>query len=219
VDAWCRLNKDHGVLSLEEILQPAISYAANGYPVSSRVSYDHAKQLALLQNDANAGAVFLQDGKTLLAGQMHRQPKLAVTLEKIGKLGREVFYTGEVAEDIVGYLQSLGGLHTLDDFANAKGEYVEPISTDYKGYSAWQIPPNGQGIIALQLLNIAAGFDVDGVDPMSVERLHLEIEAGRLAYRDRNLYVGDMRHCDVPVEWLLSSDYAAELRGSINPGR
>ena len=217
VDAWCRLNKDHGALSLEEILQPAISYAAEGYPVSPRVSYDQAKQLELLQNDANAAEVFLASGKTLLTGQMHSQPKLAATLKKIGKIGREVFYTGEVAEDIVSYLQSLGGLHTLDDFAAASGEYVEPISTDYKGYSAYQIPPNGQGIIALQLLNIANGFDIEGVDPMSVERLHLEIEAGRLAYRDRNLYVGDMKHSDVPIDWLLSDEYANDLLRSINP--
>ena len=217
VDAWCRLNKDHGALSLEEILQPAISYAAEGYPVSPRVSYDQAKQLELLQNDANAAEVFLANGKTLSTGQMHRQPKLAATLKKIGKTGREVFYTGEVAEDIVSYLQSLGGLHTLDDFAAASGEYVEPISTDYKGYSAYQIPPNGQGIIALQLLNIANGFDIEGVDPMSVERLHLEIEAGRLAYRDRNLYVGDMKHSDVPIDWLLSDEYANDLLRSINP--
>ena len=143
--------------------------------------------------------------------------QLAATLKKIGKTGREVFYTGEVAEDIVSYLQSLGGLHTLDDFAAASGEYVEPISTDYKGYSAYQIPPNGQGIIALQLLNIANGFDIEGVDPMSVERLHLEIEAGRLAYRDRNLYVGDMKHSDVPIDWLLSDEYANDLLRSINP--
>ena len=198
-------------------MQPAISYAAEGYPVSPRVSYDQAKQLELLQNDANAAEVFLASGKTLLAGQMHSQPKLAATLKKIGKIGREVFYTGEVAEDIVSYLQSLGGLHTLDDFAAASGEYVEPISTDYKGYSAYQIPPNGQGIIALQLLNIANGFDIEGVDPMSVERLHLEIEAGRLAYRDRNLYVGDMKHSDVPIDWLLSDEYANDLLRSINP--
>lgn len=216
VDAWCRLNADHGRLSLDEILQYAISYATDGYPVSPRVSYDQGKQLELLRNDANAGDVFLRDGKTLAAGQMHHQPKLAATLEKIAKGGREVFYTGEVAEDIVAYLKSLGGLHTLDDFAAASGEYVDPVSTDYKGNTAYQIPPNGQGIIALQLLNIASGFDITDVDPMSVERLHLEIEAGRLAYNDRNLYVADMKHSDVPVDWLLSAEHATELRASIN---
>ena len=216
VDAWCRLNADHGRLSLEEILQHAINYASEGYPISSRVSYDQAKQLELLQNDANAGEVFLVDGKTLVTGQMHYQPKLAATLKSIGKNGRDAFYTGVLAEDMVGYLEGLGGLHTVDDFAAASGEYVDPISTDYKGYKAYQIPPNGQGIIALQLLNIASGFDSSVTEPMSVERLHLEIESGRLAYNDRNLYVADMKHSNVPVEWLLSAEHATELRDSIN---
>jgi len=216
VDAWCRLNSDHGRLSLQEILQPAIRFALDGYPISPRVAYDQAKQLGLLQNDANAGEVFLRNGKTLAAGQMHHQPKLAATLKKIGADGRDAFYTGAIAEDMVGYLKSLGGLHTMEDFASANGEYVKPLTTDYKGYDIYQIPPNGQGIIALQLLNIASGFEVAGVDPMSVDRLHYEIEAGRLAYNDRNLYVGDMKHSDVPVDWLLSDQHAAELRTAID---
>ncbi len=217
VDAWCRLNAEHGCLSLEEILQPAIDFASEGYPISPRVSYDHAKQLALLQNDANAGEVFLRNGKTLAVGQLHHQPRLSATLKKIGANGRDAFYTGEIAEDIVGYLQSLGGLHTMEDFENASGEYVAPISTDYKGHHVYQIPPNGQGVIALQLLNIVNGFDVTNVDPMSAERMHLEIEAGRLAYNDRNLYVADMEHSNVPVDWLLSAEHASELRNSIRP--
>ena len=190
VEAWCRLNNDFGSLALEQILKPAIDYAIDGYPVSHRVSYDQAKQIELLQRDANAAAVFLPNGKTLSLGQIHHQPQLAGTLKKIAAGGSDAFYTGEIAEDIVGYLKSLGGLHTLDDFAAVSGEYVKPLSTEYKGYEAFQIPPNGQGIIALQLLNIVNGFAVNGIDPMSPDRLHLEIEAGRLAYNDRNLYVG-----------------------------
>ncbi len=217
VNAWCELNSDHGNLSLDEILQAAIRYAADGYPISSRVSFDHAKQLDLLQRDANAAAVFLRDGKTLACGQMHRQPKLSETLKKIAAGGKDVFYTGEIAEDIVGYLQSLGGLHTLDDFAAVSGDYVTPVTTDYKGYQAHQIPPNGQGMIALQLLNIAKSFALDGVDPMSASRLHMEIEAGRLAYQDRNLYVADMKHSHVPVDWMLSDEHTLELLNSIDP--
>ena len=217
VDGWCRLNADHGALGLDEILQLAIGYAEDGYPISSRVSYDHAKQIELLERDANAAGVFMVAGKTLQAGHMHRQPKLANTLRKIAAGGRDAFYTGEVAEDIVAYLQKLGGLHTLDDFAAAAGEYVTPLSTNYKGYEAFQIPPNGQGIIALQLLNVMAGFDVDSVDPMSADRVHIEIEAGRLAYRDRNLYVADMACSDVPVDWMLSGTHCDELRAAIDP--
>ena len=219
VNAWCQLNADHGATSMQDILQPAIDFASNGYPIAPRVSVDFAEQLELLQNNANAASVFLRNGKTLSAGDLHRQPKLAESLKKIADGGRDVFYTGEIAEDIVNYLQSLGGLHTLEDFASVSGEYVTPLSTDYKGYQAFQIPPNGQGIIALQLLNIASGFDVDGIDPMSAKRIHLEIEAGRLAYQDRNLYVGDSRHCDVPVDWMLSEAHIAELRDSIKPDK
>jgi len=198
VDGWCRLNEDHGSLGLDEILQLAIGYAENGYPISSRVSYDHAKQIELLQRDANAASVFMVAGKTLQAGQMHRQPKLANTLKRIAAGGRDAFYTGAVAEDIVSYLKSLGGFHTLDDFAAAAGEYVTPLSTNYKGYEAFQIPPNGQGIIALQLLNIMSEFDIADVDPMSADRLHIEIEAG-------------------PVDWMLSKAHCDELRSAIDP--
>ncbi len=219
VDAWCRLNEDHGEKSLDEILQYAINYAIDGYPISPRVSYDHAKQLELLQNDANAAAVFLRNGKTLAVGEKHHQPKLAETLKKIAANGRDSFYHGAVAEDIVNYLQGLGGLHTMDDFAAVCGEYAEPLSVNYKGSDVFQIPPSGQGIIALQLLNMVKGFDVSNVDPVSAERIHLEIEAGRLAYRDRNLYVADMQHADVPVEWMLSEQHADELRNSIDPAR
>jgi len=148
---------------------------------------------------------------------MHRQPKLANTLKRIAAGGRDAFYTGAVAEDIVSYLKSLGGFHTLDDFAAAAGEYVTPLSTNYKGYEAFQIPPNGQGIIALQLLNIMSEFDIADVDPMSADRLHIEIEAGRLGYKDRNLYVSDMSCSDVPVDWMLSKAHCDELRSAIDP--
>ena len=146
VDAWCNLNNDHGVLPLSDILQQAIGYAEGGYPISARVSYDHAKQIELLKRDANAGSVFLNAGKTLQAGQMHWQPKLAQTLKKIAAHGRDAFYTGEVAQDIVSYLESLGGLHTLEDFAKASGEYVTPLSTNYRGCLLYTSPsPRDRG--------------------------------------------------------------------------
>ena len=219
VDAWEVLLRDHGRLSLAENLNAAIGYARNGYPVSSRVSVDFAGELDVLQKDKNAAAVFLRGGRTLQMGERHVQPNLANTLEKIADNGRAGFYEGDVADDIVSYLQSLGGLHTLDDFKHMRGEYVVPISSDYRGYDIYQCPPNGQGVIALLLLNIMKGFDVDGVDPISVQRLHQEIEAGRLAYQDRNAYVADPAKADVPVDWLLSDDHAAELRAAIVPER
>ncbi len=219
IDAWDTLVRDFGSRPLGELLQPAIKYARDGYPVSSRVSADFASQLELLKNDAAAGRVFVKDGKTPAVGTTHRQPELAATLEKIATDGRDAFYTGPVADDIVSYLQSKGGLHTMEDFAAARGEYVEPISTSFRGYDVYQCPPNGQGVIALLLLNIMSGIEPDGRGPITLERIHAEIEAGRLAYRDRNLYVADPAQAEVPIDWLLSAEHASEIRAAIDPSR
>lgn len=219
IDAWCQLNRDHGRLDLGEILASAIAYARDGYPVSSRVSVDFALAQPLLSGDPNLTRIFMPDGETPKVGEMHRQPELARTLQMVADNGREAFYTGELAEDMVSYLQSLGGLHTLEDFAMSVGDYVTPISTEFRGHTVWECPPNGQGVIALLLLNIMSGFETDGVDPVSVERLHAEIEAGRLAYQDRNVFVADPTKADVPTDWLLSEAHAAELRAQIDPDK
>jgi len=219
LDAWCQLSRDHGKLDLGEVLEPAIQYARDGYPVSSRVSVDFAMAAVLLAGDPNLTRVFMPDGRTPGVGEMHRQPELARTLQMVADQGRDAFYTGELAEDMVGYLQSLGGLHTMEDFAASVGDYVEPISTEYRGHRVWECPPNGQGVIALLLLNIMSGFETEGVDPISVERLHAEIEAGRLAYQDRNVFVADPSQAEVPTDWLLSEAHAVELRSMIDPDK
>ena len=216
VEAWQRLVEDHGRKSFGELLKPAIRLAREGIPIASRVHVDFAGAAELLGNDAAAARVMLPGDRVPPVGSMHRQPELAATLEKIAESGRDAFYTGEVAEDMVEYLQARGGLHTLEDFAAARGEYVEPISTDYRGYRVHQCPPNGQGIIALLLLNIMEGIEIGGPDSISADRLHIEIEAGRLAYQERNLYVADPALAEVPQAWLLSDDHARELRDSIN---
>ncbi|MBM09790.1 MAG: gamma-glutamyltransferase [Magnetovibrio sp.] len=217
VDAWHQLNRDYGKLGLDLLLQPAINYARKGYPISSRVSFDFASQAEILTRDKNLKRVFMPNGRTLNVGEIHYQPELATTLEAIANKGRDAFYFDEIAEDMVIYLQELGGLHTLEDFSAVKGEYVEPISSKFRGYDIWECPPNGQGVIALLLLNIMAGFKTEGVNPLSVERLHLEIEAGRLAYQDRSIYIADPNHAEIPVTALLSKQHADELRASINP--
>ena len=134
---------------------------------------------------------------------------MAATLEKIAAGGRDAFYTGAVAEDIVGHLKSLGGAHTLDDFAAAAGEYVDPIKASYRGHDVYQCPPNGQGVIALLLLNILGPMGLDKLDPLSPERLHLCIEASRLAYAERDALISDPDQVEVPVEKLLSAEFAA----------
>ena len=217
VDAWDTLIRDHGRKSLGELLQPAIAYARNGYPIASRVHTDFVSAIPLLQKDEAASRIFLPEGKAPAVGAMHRQPELAATLEKIADGGREAFYGGEVMEDILACLQARGGLHTEADFAAVKGDYVKPIATEFRGYQVHECPPNGQGVIALLLLNMMSEIETAD-DPINVERIHQELEACRLAYTARNLYVGDPAFSDIPVEGLLSDAYANELREKNRPG-
>src|SRR3546814_10525752 len=137
----------------------------------------------------------------------------------MSKEGRDAFYTCAIAKDLVAHLRDLGGLHSLADFAAHAGAYVDPIRTAYKGYDIYECPPNGQGIIALLLLNILAGFDLPSMEAMSAERLHLEIEATRLAYQERDAHLADPAQAAVPVDQMLSADSAAELRARIDPKR
>ena len=219
VDAWARMVEDHGTKSLGELLQPAIACARDGYPVHERVAFDWQLFADTLRRDPTAARIFLADGKPPEAGDLYRQPELAETLGRIAKGGRDAFYRGPVAEDIVTYLNSLGGLHSLDDFAEARGEYVAPIKTSYRGFDVHECPPNGQGIVALEILNILSGFALDELEPLSVERLHLEIEATRLAYADRDAVLADPAMAQVPVGRLLSAEHAAGLRASIRRDR
>lgn len=218
IDAWATLVADHGTMPLGRLLDPAIKYARDGYPISSRVHFDFVTQLALLRNDQHSARVFLPSGEPPAVGALHRQPELAETLLAVAEKGRDGFYSGAVAEDIVSFLQSKGGVHTLDDFASVKGEYVEPISAQFRGYDVYECPPNGQGVIALLLLNMMSCAD-PGDSPLSLERVHLEIEASRLAYAQRDLYVADPAQADVPVDWLLSEQNAKALFDSIDPDR
>jgi gamma-glutamyltranspeptidase/glutathione hydrolase len=216
IDAWCQLLADHGSKDLAEVLAPAIHYAEHGYVVSDRVSVDWHETTAQLSVDPNAKRILLPGGHAPKAGDVHRQPELAETLKIIAKEGRRGFYEDRVAADMVDHLRSLGGLHQLADFAATKGDYVTPITSNYRGVDLFQLPPNNQGLTALLMLNILSGFDLAALDPLGAERLHLEIEAGRLAYRDRDAFIADPQHSKVPVEALLAKDYAARLTQRID---
>lgn len=218
IDAWTRLNKDHGRLPLSEVLAPAIAYARDGYALTPRVAYDLAAQHELLIKDANATATFLVDGQAPKAGTVQRQPALAATLEAIGREGRDAFYRGEIAREMVDYLQTAGGLHTTDDFAAAEGEYVTPISATFRGRAVYECPPNGQGVIALLIMKILERFKPKG-GPLAVENLHIELEATRLAYAARDRFLADPAKAEVPVDHLLSDKLADELAGMIDPER
>ena len=185
VDAWSQLLSDHGSKGFAELLQPAINLAENGYVVSPRIAMDWAANEDKLADCPNARRIFLVDGEAPAAGDIHRQPQLAKSLKAIARDGRDAFYQGAIGADITAHLGSLGSLMTAEDFAHYRAQYVEPIKTNYRGYEVFECPPNGQGIVALIMLNILQGYDLAALDPNGCERLHLEAEATRLAYRDR----------------------------------
>jgi gamma-glutamyltranspeptidase / glutathione hydrolase len=219
IDAWARLLERHGTRDLAELLQPAIRCADDGFVVTPRVAWDWARDGERLLRSSGGRVSYLPDDRAPVAGQKMRFPALANTLRRIAARGPDAFYRGELAERMVAYLRSEGGLHTLDDFAAAAGEFVDPITTAYRGLEVFECPPNGQGVIALLMLNILEGFDLASLDPTGARRLHLEAETTRLAFRDRNACLADPAAVDVPLARLLDKDYAAALRCLIDPER
>jgi gamma-glutamyltranspeptidase/glutathione hydrolase len=219
VEAWERLVDDHGTRDLGALLATAIELAETGYPIQPRVAYDWGRFEAKLNATEATRRMFLNDGRLFKAGDIFRQPELAATLRAIASKGADGFYKGPVAEAMVATLNGLGGLHTLDDFAGVQGDYDDPISSTYRGYDVVECPPNGQGFVALIMLNILEGFDLASLDPSGSARLHLEIEAGRLAFRDRDRYfTGHDRSAD-HLQTYLAKDYAAAQRALISAER
>jgi gamma-glutamyltranspeptidase / glutathione hydrolase len=218
IDAWAQLAADHGTRDLAALLAPAIALAEDGCPVAPRVAWDWQRFAGKIAGNPAAAAMLLDGGKPPAPGTRVRQPKLAATLRAIAARGRDGFYKGSVAEAMAASLNALGGLHTVDDFAAAAGDYTVPVSTNYRGLDVLECPPNGQGFVALIMLNILEGFDLSGLGPDSAERLHLEIEAGRLAYADRDRYVHDHIPARDALDPFLDKAYAAARRSCIDPG-
>jgi gamma-glutamyltranspeptidase/glutathione hydrolase len=216
VDAWCQLAADHGSLPLARLLEPAIAFAQDGFAVAPRVAYDWAECETLLGERAAASASYLLGGSAPAAGTIHYFPELANTLQAIGAQGRRAFYEGAVAAEMVATLRAEGGVHSLEDFAQAGGNYVTPIRTRFRDYHVHECPPPGQGIIALLILNILSMFPGKG-DPLDPARLHLEIEAARLAYAVRNAILAE--GSPASIDKLLSKDFAADLAARIDPER
>ena len=217
VDAWCRLNQDHGRKTLAELLEPAARYAEAGVAISPRVAYDFQHLSEKIARDEDAAKVFLRNGRLPGVGDTLKQPALAATLRRIGREGRDAFYRGAVAAEMVARLQARGGLHTLDDFAGQRSEYVTPISTDYRGASVHECPPNGQGLAALLILNILSGYEPGKLS--EADYIHLLAEATKAGYAARDTYIADPAQVTVPVERLLSRDYAASVRERIDMKR
>ena len=214
IAAWTKLNADHGHKSMEELLAPAINYAQNGFPVMHRVGIDWAGLKTKLLADDIASKVLLQNGEAPQIGTTFSQPLLAETLKTISREGRDGFYKGAIAEDIVNRLKELGGFHTLNDFDECEVEYVSPINAQYRGHEVHECPPNGQGICALMILNILSRHNISKMD--EVNKIHLLAEATKLAYHQRNLYVSDPNFSQIPVDWLLSEAHTNELNRMID---
>ena len=216
IDAFCRLSNDYGNLGLKSVLAPAIHYAQAGVPVSERVAFDWA--IAEGTPKGFAKGIYLIDGKAPKPGQIFRAPGQAEVLRRVAKDGREGFYEGEVAEDMVAALNAMGGAHTLDDFAATRCDYTTPVSGNYKGVDLVEHPPNGQGATAILMNNILAGFDIASLDPVGARRVHIEAEAAKLAYDARNRFLADADHI-TRLDHMLSMETAKALAALINPSK
>ncbi len=218
VDSWATAVDRFGALPLARLLAPAIDYAREGYAVSEIISYQWRLAGGLLSEE-EAHRIFLPRGAAPALGTIVRLPDLARSLELIARGGADELYRGELAHRIVAASKSRNGLLAAADLAEHTSTWVEPISTDYRGFELCEIPPNGQGLAALLALNILECFDIDAAGPRSAAATHLTVEAVKLAYADRDRWVADVEHAAVPVEDLLSKDYAQGRAALIDPGR
>ncbi|HUW61589.1 MAG TPA: gamma-glutamyltransferase [Candidatus Bathyarchaeia archaeon] len=215
VSGWGALLERFGTLPLGQLLDPAIRYAREGFPVTGIVAADWAvgpKYESLCK-------IFMPGGNAPKFGEIFTNPALADTLESIAKGGPRSFYEGEIADKIVAANREGGGRMSKKDFVDHQPEWVEPVSTTYRGYHVWEIPPNGQGISALQMLNMLEQFDIAALEPNSAEHLHLFIEAKKLAFEDRAVYYADPKLADVPLEWLIGKEYGKQRAALIDPAK
>jgi gamma-glutamyltranspeptidase/glutathione hydrolase len=219
VDGWFEMHEKFGSLDMQTILDPAIQYARSGFPVSELIAFYLNLSSRRFAEYPNFADVYMPNGAALQKGDIFRNPALADTYELLARGGRDAFYDGPIAETIVAFLQEEGGFFTLEDFRKHDSEWVDPISTNYRGYDVWELPPNGQGTAVLQMLNILEEYDLQSMGFGSTEYIHLFTEAKKLAYEDRAKYYSDMAFNDIPVDWLISKEYAAERRQLINPDR
>jgi gamma-glutamyltranspeptidase / glutathione hydrolase len=219
VDGWFELHKKFGKLKMPEILNPAIQYAEEGFPMPELIAYYFQRSVSAFGKYPNVTETYTNQGKIPGKGEIFRNPYLAETYRKIAKGGRDAFYKGEMAKTIADFIQSQGGFLSYEDLAGHSSEWVEPVSTNYRGYDVWELPPNGQGMVTLQMLNILEGFDLKTAGFGSPEHIHYFVEAKKLAFEDRAKYYADMNFAKVPIKELVSKEYANERRKLINSNR
>ena len=216
VDGWFELHKKFGSMKMEKILAPAISYAESGFPLTELIAWYIQRSVPGFQSSGfpNIEETYIlqNNGKLPGEGEIYKNPYLANTYKKIAQGGRDAFYKGEIAKTIAKFIKEQGGFLSEKDLATHRSEWVEPVSVNYRGYDVWELPPNGQGIAALQMLQILKGYDFSNIEFGSTEHLHLFTEAKKLAFEDRAKYYADMDFVKVPVAELLADDYAEKRR-------
>ena len=216
VDGWVKLHEKFGNQSFASLFEPTIDYAKKGHPVTETIAYYLDRSKETFKQYPNFSEVWMKDGETTGKGDIFKNPQLANTLEIIAEKGRAGFYEGEVAKTIADFIQAQGGFLTYEDLAGFHSEWVEPVSTNYRGYDVWELPPNGQGMVALQILNILENFDVKKMGLFSSDYVHLFTEAKKLAFADRAKHYADPNFSKIPIEQLVSKSYAKERAALID---
>jgi gamma-glutamyltranspeptidase/glutathione hydrolase len=219
VDGWFELHGRFGKIPMADVLQPTIDYARKGHPVHETIAHYWARSVDRLGKYPGFTEQMTIDGRAPRKGELWRNPNLANTLEAIAKGGRDAFYKGDIARTIADYMQANGGFISYEDLAFHESQWVEPVSTNYRGYDVWELPPNGQGIAALQILNIIEQYDVAEMGFGSADHVHLFLEAKKLAFEDRARFYADPAYMDVDVDRLVSKDYARERKALIDMGK
>lgn len=219
VDGWFMLSDKFGSMSMDKLLSPSIDYARKGFPVSELIAYYFERNQMRTGHYPGFTETYTINGKTPIKGQIFTNPNLANTYEKIATGGRDAFYRGDIARTIGAFIEKQGGKLSYQDLAAHYSEWVEPVSSNYRGYDVWELPPNGQGIAALQILNILELYDLESMQRDSAEFVHTFVEAKKLAFADRAKYYADPTFNQIPVEWLISKEYAKQRQQLILPNK
>ena len=219
VDGWFMLHDRFGKKPMNELLKPTIDYAKEGFPVSQLIAYYWNRSIPLLERWPGFSEQFTIEGRAPAEGEIWKNPGLAKTLQSIADGGRDAFYKGDIAKTIANYMEKNGGFLSYEDLSSHTGNWVDPVSTNYRGYDVWELPPNGQGIAALQILNIMELFDISSMDHDSAEYVHLFTEIKKLVFEDRAKYYADSEFNKIPVTTLISKDYAQKRSGLLNLDR
>jgi len=219
VDGWIKLHERFGNINFEILFEPTIKYAQEGFPVTETIAYYFERSKSRYLDFPNFKETWMQSGDTPKKGEIFKNLDLAKTLEEISKTKRKSFYEGRLAKEIARFIKDQGGFLSFEDMSNYQSEWVEPVSSNYRGYDVWELPPNGQGIAALQILNILEGFDLKAMGLNSAEYVHHFVEAKKIAFADRAKYYADPKFNNINIEYLISKEYAKLRRKEINSSK